>query len=1163
MSQNTMKAVRAWSILALCTLVLTACSDKKAGKDDQTHAATDADGEYAVTDEGKPGFDLTLSEAEQTADELVRPRTVEGTPLSDAETERLLSRLPALPDEDKAQAEFAFRKRSKPAPRTGETVETSFPPSEDRQAPEAGQEGPLEVLRYSPEGEVELAPKLSITFSKPMVAVTGQQDAAETVPATIEPAVEGSWRWIGTRTALFEPDGERFPMATDYKVSVPSSLTSANGDKLDEGSSFGFSTPPVELTRAYPTRGPHIRQPLMFMEFNQRVDPEQLIDFIEVKADADTFEVTRASKEQLEEDDTVKRLVEQARPDQFITFRTTERLPAAANVRVSVKKGAPSSEGPKPTQTAQTESFRTYDPLRVQRHSCTSDRKCRPMTGWYISMNNTLDEESFSADMVRVEPEIPNMEVQVRRSSIHIDGQAKPRTTYEVTLDASLEDRYGQTLGEDTTIEMHVGPARPRLGSSAGIMTVLDPASNGHFPVFSVNYKKMRVRAFEVEPKHWPNYLAFVNQYRRTEQAKPPGKKVLDEEIAIAADEDEFNNTLVDLNEALGDDGHGQLLLIIEATEPDPDSETNGRRYHGADEVVTWVQSTDIALDAFADTSQLLVWASSLRDGEPLEQPPAKISLLSAETKTTGKDGLARLALPEPSAAKDLAHGNVLIAKRGSDVAILPERVSPWGRGQSNWKKSDQRPDLLWHVFDDRGMYKPGETVNLKGWLRLARPTQKDRLSQAGTEQIKYAVFGPRGNRLSTGKTDISRAGGFDFSVDLPDDVNLGHARITLGTSDGEYSGQTSHSFQIQEFRRPEFEVGVSTPTGPHVVGQSATATVDAKYYAGGGLAGAPVNWTVKTSEGQYTPPNRDDYIFGRWSPWWMPGNGSQSGSESFSGHTDAAGEHHLKVSFNAANPPLPTVVAPSASVTDVNRQTWGASASMLVHPAKAYVGIRSEDNFVAKDEHIEIEAIVTDIDGNLAEERPVEMSAARIDWQYKNGEWQEVEADKKTCTFTSSDAPQNCTFEPEKGGSWRITAITRDEQGRPSMSQMRVWVAGGERPPNRRAEQQEVELIPDKETYEAGDTAKILVQAPFADAEGLMTIRQHGLVSEQRFEVDGQSHTLEIPITEANYPNVHVQVDLVGSDARRNQAGEPLPEAGERPAFAKGAISLKVPPRS
>ena len=140
------------------------------------------------------------------------------TPLDEAATKRLLDRLPAVvaPPDD-AQA-FALREKSLPPPRTGKTVATAFPPESERSAPDAVAAGPLEVLRRTPEGAVPQAPNLAVTFSQPMVAVTAHADlAAETRPVRITPEPPGRWRWVGTKTLLFEPEG-RFPMATDYTV---------------------------------------------------------------------------------------------------------------------------------------------------------------------------------------------------------------------------------------------------------------------------------------------------------------------------------------------------------------------------------------------------------------------------------------------------------------------------------------------------------------------------------------------------------------------------------------------------------------------------------------------------------------------------------------------------------------------------------------------------------------------------------------------------------------------------------------------------------------------------------------------------------------------------------------------------------------------------------
>jgi uncharacterized protein YfaS (alpha-2-macroglobulin family) len=105
------------------------------------------------------------------------------------------------------------------------------------------------------------------------------------------------------------------------------------------------------------------------------------------------------------------------------------------------------------------------------------------------------------------------------------------------------------------------------------------------------------------------------------------------------------------------------------------------------------------------------------------------------------------------------------------------------------------------------------------------------------------------------------------------------------------------------------------------------------------------------------------------------------------------------------------------------------------------------------------------------------------------------------------------------------------------------------------------VALVPDRKDYRPGDVAKVLVMAPFAPAEALLTLRRDGLVRHERFTMAGGSHTLEVPIEDAFVPNVHVQVDLVGRAPRLRDDGEPDPALPPRPAFASGTIDLSVPP--
>ena len=110
--------------------------------------------------------------------------------------------------------------------------------------------------------------------------------------------------------------------------------------------------------------------------------------------------------------------------------------------------------------------------------------------------------------------------------------------------------------------------------------------------------------------------------------------------------------------------------------------------------------------------------------------------------------------------------------------------------------------------------------------------------------------------------------------------------------------------------------------------------SVEAKYYAGGGLANAETNWTVTATPTNYTPPNRGDFTFGTWVPWWRVYDYGEYGgrprlrrrsSQSFKGVTDASGKHLLKIDFESVKPPRPYTISASSSVMDVNRQTWSS----------------------------------------------------------------------------------------------------------------------------------------------------------------------------------------------------------------------------------------------
>jgi alpha-2-macroglobulin len=613
---------------------------------------------------------------------------------------------------------------------------------------------------------------------------------------------------------------------------------------------------------------------------------------------------------------------------------------------------------------------------------------------------------------------------------------------------------------------------------------------------------------------------------------------------------EELVETAVDLAPALRR-GLGHAVLVVE--------QTNGPKERWRRQVVeSWVQSSAIGLDAFADSTTLVAWATALVDGAPLGGVDLRV-LPAGTAAATGGDGLARLALEDKP-------GLLLVARRGADVAILPQSLYSWGGGDG-WRRRQQQDGYRFHTFDDRRLYRPGEEVHVKGWVRRigAGPSGDVGPVEGGSRKVEWTLRDSRRNRVASGAAHLGPLGGFDLSVKLPATVNLGWAQLDL-VLDGRRS---YHSFQVQEFRRPEFEVKAAVSEGPHVVGASADVTVSAAYFAGGGLAGAPVRWRVTAEPGHFSPPGRDDFTFGAWTPWWDSPRWDDDDerpagrSESFDASTDPAGKHRLRVDFRAVHPPRAQSVRAEATVTDVNRQAWTATSLLVVHPASLYVGIRSERTFYEAGQPIPVDAIVTDLDGRAVAGRAVALRAVRVDRERVAGEWREQLVDPEDVALESRAAPGQVRFQPRQGGVHRITAVVTDGRGRKNESQLTVWVAGAPVAPARGVEQEKVALIPDRREYRPGDVAEILVLAPFAPAAGTLTLRRGGLAAVERFAMSGSSHTLRVPIREAHTPNVRVHVDLVGAAPRVGKDGLPDPKLPRRPAYAAGALDLSVPPRS
>ena len=1120
---------------------------------------------------GKYGMAVGLSEGQPPTQTAIPMPLATGESLSAEEIQQIISRLPTLPPAPDEQTGFNLPQDVLPPPRPGNTIKETFPPLETEPTPRVDEAGPLQVLRFAPQGEIPIAPLVSVTFNQSMVPLGTLGDlAAKDVPVQIEPSLPGTWRWLGTRTLTFEYDStliDRLPKATEYRVTVPAGTKSAIGGVLTEEVTWTFKTPAPKVVTTYPDSSPQRLDPIFFIAFDQRIDPAAVLKTIRVTAASSQVNIALASQADIDKDERVSQLAKSSPEGRWLAFRASEPFPAETTITVTIGPGTPSAEGPLTTTEAQSYSFSTYAPLRIEESRCSSyNDRCPPLTPFIIRFNNPLDMNVYNDKMLRVEPSIAGMSINVYGSGIEIGGETKGQTTYTVTVSGKIQDIFGQQLGEDTRLTFRVDQADPFMVGSGQNFLTLDPAApKPIFSFYAIRYDKVNLKVYAVQPSDWPGFKQYMNEWRRNDTTpKMPGRIVEDKSLKLNIPSDALTQVDIDLSQFM-DGKYGQFVVIVEPPRGLFESD-NEKWMRFSQTIITWVQITQIGLDAYTDHSEMIAWATDLKNGAPL----AGVSILpdnsNGSSHLSGWDGVARFDIPSGA--------TYLVAHRGADQAILPHSSYFWG--DDPWLANPPNDTLSWYVFDDRQMYRPGEEVHIKGWLRRIGGRQNGDVSLVGSElsSVSYQIIDPQGNALGNGQVDVNALGGFDFVFTVPQVTNLGTAHLYL-TAAGNLSGldsqQFNHDFQIQEFRRPEFEVTArNETTGPYFAGDHATLAVEAKYYAGGGLPNADVTWQVTTSPGSYSPPNWPDFTFGNWRPWWFfdfggPGNGGESRTETFTGKTDASGTHYLGLDFiqqgDPANGPQPQSVVAQATVMDVNRQAWSSTTTLLVHPADLYIGLRSARYFVERGTPLKVDFIVTDLDGNPISDRPVEITAARLEWKFKDGDWAEQEVDVQTCALPSTPEPGTCSFETPIGGSYQITATVTDDLGRKNQSRFTRWVSGGQRPPSRKVEQETVTLIPDKETYQPGDTAQILVQSPFSPAEGLLTVTRSGILYTQRFRIEDGSTTLEIPIEEKYIPNLNIQVDLTGSAPRTDDQGETLADVPPRPAFASGQLKLSIPP--
>lgn len=780
-----------------------------------------------------------------------------------------------------------------------------------------------------------------------------------------------------------------------------------------------------------------------------------------------------------------------------------------------------------------------------------------------------------------------------------------PDSRYAVTLAPDMKSADGQTLGYRWVgvVENWHMRAFTSFGEGQGVW---EKDGGAQLPFYARNMADVTQWAEPVRPPDLMPLLTKLHEdnFRQT----PPGPGT---QRKMGGAPDRILSHGLDLSKALPAGGSGFVWAAIREGEPIPrsrrlaiDSDDRSKS--------TVVQVTNLGITVKDSPQNTLIFVTRLDNGAPVAG--ARVSIVRTDNSTfwsgtTGPDGIAfasntRLRDPDRWWQFDF----IVTAEKDGDVAYVGsdwnEGITPWEFGTGlNLRESD--PLLRGSVFTDRGVYKLGEEVHLKAVLRHNAP-EGIRLLPPETP-VLITVRDSQNRMIDERTIRVNDWSSAEWTMTLPSDGALGNYSLrailesdrpkpkapeelrpgaTPSPEEDEYVAweKSVHgSFLVAAYRRPDFRVDVTLPGSPAVAGDPLKAKVTARYLFGAPIGARPVSWTFSKSPAYGAPDavterfGDDRWVFVGW------GGDEDERPESGSIRSDEAtlekdGQLALDLETKR-DAGRPYVYQLEADVEDVSRQHIANRSSILVHPAPWYIGVRRTSYFLQQASGLQTGIVAVGLDGQPVSGVPVDVTLTQIQWTSVrraegNGfytwdtERKLVPAGKWTITTGADPVPLKIPF--ENGGYFTLTARGRGADGRFAVTRTSFYVLGTGYTAWRRFDHNRIELVPERQTYKPGDTARIMIQSPWEQATALVTTEREGIRSHRQFALTSTQQSISIPITERDIPNVFVSVLLVkgrttAPAAASDVAAKPEADTSDpgKPAFRLGYVELKVEDRS
>lgn len=563
----------------------------------------------------------------------------------------------------------------------------------------------------------------------------------------------------------------------------------------------------------------------------------------------------------------------------------------------------------------------------------------------------------------------------------------------------------------------------------------------------------------------------------------------------------------------------------------------------------------------------VVIWATDVNTGQPIADAPITVYDQDMKVVAAGQTDAEGIFQADTPRADDIWRSvSVAMLNDGDHFGVA---AGEWSGGIEGYffgvplEYSPERTRA--YLYTDRPIYRPGQPVYYRGVVRL-----KDDVTYSAPDftTLPVQIFDPENNLLSETTVTLTAAGTFSGQFDIDPDAALGYYRIDalLPGEDPEayWFNLGAVNFGVAEYRLPEFEVTVTPQEAEVAAGDTITAVVDARYYFGGAVSGATVQYGVIAEAyyfDAYRGPGR--YSFTDYDADGSPGDvfsptgGFITGGELIA---DSQGRAVIEIPADLGDSQQSLQFMIEATVADESGQAVSGRAQVIVHRGSVYIGVAPDEYVGTAGEANTFNIIAVDWTGEPVADQTVDLefverrwasvqeqdAAGRTTWTY---EVEEIPAGETTVR-TDAEGRASADFVPPTGGIFKLKAAARDTAGREVISATTTWVSSGEYIVWRMQNSNRIDLIADKPEYTIGETAEILIASPFQGvAQALVTVERGDTLHVERVTLESNSYVYRLPILPEYAPNIYVSVFIVKGVDETNPVA----------AFRMGLIGLQV----